>query len=147
MSADLSPIVNTVIGLAATGIGIFGSMALAALAKRCNIQVSAGQTAAFDAALNKAITFGAATLQTEIAAKGWNHPDVQNAVLSQALTTMADRFPDALAGVGLSPDLSDPRNARIISNALTRALPAAFTAAAASPATPSPASPITPPAA
>ena len=71
-----------------------------------------------------------------ITEKGWDHIDVHNQVVGLALNSIVGRFPDVLKGVGLSPDLSDPKNVETITNALKRAMPAAFTAAANSPATP-----------
>lgn len=136
MTVDLSTVIQAVIGLCATAITIFGGIALTALAKRLNVQVSTAQVAMFDDALGKSLAAGVSASTAAIAAKGWDHIDVKNHVIGLALNTAVSKFPAALKGVGLSADLSDPMNVKTITEALERALPAAFTAAAASPATP-----------
>lgn len=135
-SVDISPIVQAAITVCATALSVFGSMALLAIAKRFNVQVSAGQAANYDAALDKALQYGVTQSTQLIKDKGWDHVDTQSAVVADALNYVVKREPAALAGVGLSGDFNDPHTRTIIEQALTRALPAAFTSAAASPATP-----------
>jgi len=136
MNVDLTSVVQAVLGLCAVAITIFGGIALQALAKRFNLQISAGQIAAFDDALAKSLSYGVTAADTQIKAKGWDHPDVKNAVVASALTYAVAKFPAALHDIGLSANIDDPKNAQTITEALRRALPAAMTAAAASPATP-----------
>jgi hypothetical protein len=136
MTVDFSNVIQSVLGLCAVGISIFGGIALQRLAAHFNVQISAQQTATFDDALNKALAFGVVKSEAAIAAKGWDHPDVKNQVVGLALNYAVSRFPAALTAVGLSSSVSDPVNVKTITDALQRALPAAMTAAAASPATP-----------
>ncbi len=144
MNVDLSPLWQAVIGLAAAALATFGSQALLAAKNRWNIQFSDAQVSAFDDALRKTITYEATQAQSLIASKGWDHVEVHDAVIANGLNTIVAKFPGALAGVGLSTDLSDPANRQAIQAALQRALPAAFTAAAASPATPPATAPVAP---
>lgn len=143
MNVDLSSVIQAVLGLCAVAISIFGGIALNALAARFKMQISASQTAAYDSALTKALTFGATAVDGTIRAKGWDHVDTKSAVVGSALTYLVAQFPDALKGVGLTTNADDPANAAKIKSALQRALPAAMLAAAASPSTP-PASPVAP---
>lgn len=136
MTVDLTPLFQGVIAVAASAIGVFGSIALRQVAAKWHIDVTQAQNDNFDDALNKAITAAAMAAQKEIAAKGYDHVDVKNTVLSGALSYVAAKFPDALAGAGLSSNIGDARNAAAITAALTRAYPAAMTVVAASPATP-----------
>ena len=133
---DLHPVIQAALGLAVLAITTLGGLALQAVATKLKLQISAQQTAAFDDALNKALSLGVANSSALIAAKGWDHIDVHNQVVELALNSIVGRFPDALKGVGLSANLSDPQNVDTITSALKRSLPAAFTAAASSPATP-----------
>jgi hypothetical protein len=136
MQVDVSPVVQSVIGLCAVALTVLGGIALQVVAAKWKVQLSASQSAEFDAALSKALTYGATTADAEIRAKGWDHPDVKNAVVATALTYAVAKFPDAIAAVGLSTDLTNPTNVATITAALQRALPAAMLTASASPATP-----------
>jgi hypothetical protein len=136
MTINLAPVIQTLVGLAATAIGILGSAVLYKLTQKFNLQISASQQAAFDSALNKSLTYGATQVTGMIAAKGWDSPTVHDAVIASAMTQAANTFPAALAGVGLTPNLNDPRNAATLTAALQRALPQALAVASASPATP-----------
>jgi len=136
MNVDISPVVQSVVGLCAVALTVLGGIALQAFAAKLKVQISASQTSAFDDALSKALTYGATVADAEIKAKGWDHPDVKNAVVATALTYAVSKFPDALAAVGLSTDLTNPTNVATITAALQRALPAAMLTASASPATP-----------
>jgi hypothetical protein len=136
IAVDLSPILDAAVALAASALGVFGSLALRAAEAHWHIQVTQAQNDDFDDALNKAITAGAAATETMIAEKGYDHPAVKSSVLNAALTYVAAKFPAALAGAGLSGNLGDPANARAITAALTRAYPAAMTTYSNSPVTP-----------
>ena len=133
---DITPITNAAVEIGATLLMVFGAWAANSLKNKLNLDVSASQTAAFDDALNKAVTFAATQSEMAIKAKGWDSPDVKSVVLATALSSIAEKAPDALAGVGLSTDINDPANRERLTHALQRALPSAFTTAAASPATP-----------
>ena len=139
MQVDLSPLVEAAVGLAATALTIFGSMALRAAERKWNFQLTEAQTAAWDSALTKAVTYAGTKTEDLIKAKGWDHPDVKNAVLAQAESYLVLRFPQVLAAQGL--DYTSPSAKDVIRSALARALPSAFTSLAASPATPASASP------
>ena len=133
---DLTQVYTALGGIAAAFITVLGGIAINAFTAKMNGQTKALVTAAFDDALSKTLSLAAVNSQGLIAAKGWDHIEVHDKVIGQALNSMAARFPDALKAVGLSSDLSDPANVASITNALKRALPAAFMAAANSPATP-----------
>lgn len=133
---DFHPIVQAVVGLAASALGILGSMVLARLNTKFHLDISAARQDAFDKALNKSLMYGATQATAEIAEKGWDHADTKSEVVATALNQAVSTFPEALAGVGLSTDLTDPKNAATLTAALERALPAAMTEASASPATP-----------
>jgi hypothetical protein len=136
MSVDLSSIEQAVIGLCGVTITVFGSLALRALAAKFHVQLTASQTLMFDDALSKAATYGVVAANDEIKAKGWDHPEVKNAILEKALTYVVAKFPDALAGVGLSNKSDDPENIKAITAALERVIPSATLAASESPSTP-----------
>jgi hypothetical protein len=74
MIVDISPVVQAIVGLAATALGIIGSAVLMKLNTKLHLQISAGQQEAFDSALKKALIYGATKATSEIASKGWDHP-------------------------------------------------------------------------
>jgi hypothetical protein len=146
MVVDISPIVQAVVGLAATALGIIGSAVLLKLNQRLHIDISAGQQAAFDSALKKALIYGATKATGEIAERGWDHPSVHNEVVATAMQQVVTAFPDALTDVGLTTNLDDPKNTETLTAALERALPGAMTEASKSPITPpAPAETVAPP--
>ena len=148
MTVDISPVVQAIVGLAATALGIIGSAVLMKLNTKLHLQISAGQQEAFDSALKKALIYGATKATSEIAAKGWDHPQVHSEVVSTAMQQVVQAFPQALTDVGLSSNLDDPKNTETLTAALERALPGAMTEASKSPITPpAPASTIAAPAA
>jgi hypothetical protein len=85
MTVDISPVVQAIVGLAATALGIIGSAVLMKLNTKLHLQISAGQQEAFDSALKKALIYGATKATSEIAAKGWDHPQVHSEVVSMAM--------------------------------------------------------------
>jgi hypothetical protein len=148
MIVDISPVVRTIVGLAVTALGIIGSAVLMKLNQKLHLQISADQQAAFDAALKKSLIYGATKATSEIASKGWDHPQVHSEVVSTAMQQVVQAFPQALTDVGLSSNLDDPKNTETLTAALERALPGAMTEASKSPITPpAPASTIAAPAA
>lgn len=136
MMVDISPIVQAAVGLVATALGIIGSAVLLKLNQRLHLDISAGQQAAFDAALRKALVYGASKATAEIAERGWDHPLVHSEVVATAMRQVVTAFPQALSDVGLSTNLDDPKNTETLTAALERALPGAMTEASASPITP-----------
>src|SRR5690242_18153057 len=136
MVVDVSPVIQTLVGLTATALGIIGSAVLYKLSQKLHLQISEGQQAAFDAALHKSLDYGATQATNVIAAHGWDHPAVKNEVVAIARQQAVAAFPGAPKEVGLSTDLNDPKNAGTLTAALERALPAAMTEASASPITP-----------
>ncbi len=133
---DLSPLVNYAVAFGAGLLSIAGSAALGFLAQKFHVQVSEAQTAQWDGALNKALSYGGMQAQALIKAHGYDHVEVQNAIIAQALTYMVNKFPQALKSQGISADLSKNDTLVKVEDALKRALPGAMTAFAASPATP-----------
>jgi hypothetical protein len=136
MTVDISPVIQTLVGLAATALGVIGSAVLYKLNTKFNLQISAQQQQAFDSALHKSLVYGATQATNAIEARGWNHPDVKNEVVATAMQQVVAAFPDALNAVGLSTNLNDPKNHETLTAALERALPSAMTEASASPVTP-----------
>src|SRR5690242_8027052 len=136
MIVDISPVIQTLVGLAATALGIIGSAVLYQLTTKLHLQISASQQEAFDAALRKSLIYGATKATNEIAAHGWDHPAVHNEVVATAMQQVVAAFPDALNAVGLSTNLNDPKNAQTLTAALERALPGAMAEVSASPVTP-----------
>jgi 7-keto-8-aminopelargonate synthetase-like enzyme len=136
VTINFAPIVQAVVGLVATALGVLGSAVLVRLNQKFHLQITASQEATFDAALNKSLVYGATKASDAIAEHGWDNKQVHEGVVATALQQAVEQFPTALAGVGLSTNLNDPKNAEAITKALERALPAAMAEASASPATP-----------
>jgi hypothetical protein len=136
MTVDISPVVQAIVGLAALALSSIGSLVLMKLNQRLHLQISASQQDAFDSALRKALVYGATKATSEIAAKGWDHPEVHSEVVSTAMQQVVTAFPQALNDVGLSTDMNDPKNTETLTAALERALPGAMTEASKSPITP-----------
>jgi hypothetical protein len=136
MVVDISPVLQTLIGLAATALGIIGSAVLYQLTQKLHLQISAGQQDAFDTALKKSLIYGATKATATIAERGWDHPEVHNEVVAKAMQQVVAAFPDAVNAVGLSTNLNDPKNTETLTAALERALPGAMAEVSASPATP-----------
>jgi hypothetical protein len=136
MIVDISPVIQTLVGLAATALGIIGSTVLYQLSQKLHLQISASQQDAFDTALRKSLIYGTTKATAVIAERGWDHPEVKNEVVATAMQQVVAAFPEAVNAVGLSTDLNDPKNTETLTAALERALPGAMTEACASPATP-----------
>jgi hypothetical protein len=134
-TAYFDPIIQTVLqGLAvaiAGGIIWLIKRGLAYL----GLKISADQADAYSDALTKLVQSGAAKLDNDvIVAKGWDHVDVKNATIANALNGAAAKFPEALAGVGLDPAAPD-FNAKLQAG-LERVYATAMIPVAASPVTP-----------
>jgi hypothetical protein len=136
MTVDISPVIQTLVGLTATTLGIIGSAVLYKLNTRLHLQISEQQQQAFDAALHKSLVYGATQATEAIAAHGWDHPQVKDEVVATAMQQVVAAFPEALNAVGLSTNLNDPKNNSTLTAAMERALPSAMTEASASPVTP-----------
>lgn len=133
-TAYLDPIIQTVLQVMAMAIASVAIWAITRVAQHFGLKVSAEQSAQFDGALTKLVQSGVAKANDLIEAHGWDHVAVKNATIAGAMTGAAAKFPDALAGVGLSPD--DPAFGQKLREALERIYPAAMAEVAASPATP-----------
>lgn len=133
---NLNPLIEAAVGIGATALSIFGSIALNALRKRYSAQLSESQATAYQGALDKGLQYAVTQITGEIEKKGWGHIDVRNHAVDIGFNYVLAREPEALAGVGLSPKFDDPNTRLVLTQALTRTLPTAFTLAAASPATP-----------
>lgn len=133
---DITSVEQVLLGLlqaALLAVGLWVGKRLAAWLQKRNASLD---VSSFDDALQKTLAFGLQQAQSMIKAKGWDHIDVRNSVLQTATTQMINKFPDALAGVGLSTDRIASSEGDLIMQALDRAFPAAVAVAAASPATP-----------
>jgi hypothetical protein len=136
MNIDLTAIEAQMLqALAIILLGI--GLALARLiAKLLNLQFTAEQSGQLEDVAGKSLAFGIVQAKDMIAAKGWDHADVKNAVVATAAQYAIAQFPKVLAKSGFdlsAPDLTEERLANTI---LTRKFPDAMTAAAPSPATP-----------
>lgn len=103
MTVDLSPIINAGLGLGGIGVSALGMWALRLVAQRMGVQIDAGQQATLNAALMKAISFGAVAAESVAASKGWTSPDVKSVVASAALQFLSDHAAGALKQAGLDP--------------------------------------------
>jgi hypothetical protein len=135
-TVDFGPIIQLAVPVVVSALGMAGTAALGFLAQKFHLQVTAQQTANWDQALEKALNYGGMQAQALIAAHGYDHVEVQNAITAQALTYMVQKFPQAVKSQGFKLDLNDSENALNIKDALLRSLPAAMNKFAASPATP-----------
>jgi hypothetical protein len=93
MVVDISPVIQTLVGLAATALGIIGSAVLYQLSQKLHLQISAGQQDAFDAALKKSLIYGATKATAVIEERGWAHPEVKNEVVATAMQQVVAAFP------------------------------------------------------
>lgn len=134
MQVDLSPVIQSLLGIAAIGITSVGTWAIAAFAKKIGIDKNTALMANLDDAAMKAISAGVMTAQDDIKAKGWDHPDVQNKVIAAGASYVTAKFTETLAQAGIDPTTGAGQQA--IKDLVTRALPAGIAAAAASPTTP-----------
>jgi hypothetical protein len=140
MPVDISPITDAAVQLVGALVLAIGGIAITFLSLKVNtwlgVKISAGNQAAFNAALSQSVTFGITQAEGAIKAHGWDDPTVKNVVLAAAATAITTKFPDALAAVGITGDLNSPANVALVQEALQRALPAAALTASASPSTP-----------
>lgn len=139
MTIDLTPILQTIAGIATIALGTIGSWALAALAKKLGVQQNSIAMANLDGVLMKGISAAVMLSQDEIKAKGWAHPAIQNKLVAEGTQYVTDKFADTLAQSGIDP--ATPGGQAAIKAAIYRALPQGVLEAAQSPTTP----PITPP--
>jgi hypothetical protein len=119
--------------------GAFAAIIAAKLRQKYGIEVSAAQQAQIEDVAKKAVTWGITESTRAIAQKGWDHPEVHNAIVQQAADYAIAKFPDAMANAGL--DISTPAArsataANLANGIMQRVLPDAMSTAAASPATP-----------
>lgn len=134
MTVDLQPLITSLVGLAALAITTIGTLAVKRIADYVGIKISDQKMKLLDSVLSKAVASGAMQANDIIAAKGWDHPEVHNAVIAKAMNYAIEKFPDALTMAGLDP--TDPATAGHLESALQRILPTAIAPVAASPATP-----------
>lgn len=132
---SLTPIITTLLELAATVVFAVGSWGIARLTTWLNLKNADQINRNLEGALQKAVTYGLQQTQDRIRAEGWDSLNVKNEALATALPYMTDRFKDTLrlAGVNISDRAATER---IVLGALDRIFPAAAAAAASSPATP-----------
>jgi hypothetical protein len=140
MPVDISPLTNAAMQILGWVVLAVGGILVTLISLKLNtwlgVKITAGNQAAFNAALNHSVTFGITQAEGAIKAKGWDDPTVKNVVLATALSAVTAKFPDALAAVGITGDLNSPANVALVQEALQRALPAAALTASASPSTP-----------
>ena len=136
MSVDLSPVINAALSLAGIGIITIGTWAIHKAAGYLGVQQNNAAIAGLDDALTRAVHDGASVLESDIKTKGWDNPDVRNAIVSVALTYLTSKAVPALKAAGLDP--ADPSGAttRYLTDELNRIFPTAIAPVAASPVTP-----------
>ena len=132
---DITPITSALMQLLGAVIMGFGTWAVGRFVQWLGLKNSEQIAANIDDALRKAVTYGLQQAQDEIRAKGWDHVDVRNKALQQALPYMINHFPDTLKAAGLDLNNQD-QTAKLVERALDRAFPEAARQAAESPATP-----------
>jgi len=133
-TAYLDPIIVTVLQALGVVVGAAATWALTRIAQNFGMKVTQQQVDAYDVALKKLVQYGAGRANELIIERGWNSLDVKNVTLANAINGAAEKFPDALAGVGLSP--SDPRFEEKVKEGLERIYPTAMAEVANSPTTP-----------
>jgi hypothetical protein len=131
---DLSPIISSIMQLAATAILAAGGYAIPRVLRWLGLKESEQARAALDSALHTAVTYGLQQSQSLIKSMGWDSVEVRDAALAEAATYLTDRFADTLKAVGTDP--ARPEAAAQVRGALERAFPKAAAEAADSPATP-----------
>lgn len=110
-------------------------------AAKIGIEASAADQAKLEAEAKAALTVGAVKAGDMIADRGWDHVDVHNAVLADALRYFLERFPDrstaiaAQAGVDAPSTPSLAKDAAVTETLMAR-LPDAMSEASVSPSTP-----------
>lgn len=134
MQLDLTPILQAVVGLATIALTTLGGWAITKLAQKLGVEKNTALMANLTTAATSGISFAVMGAQREIAAKGWDHPEVQSQLVGAAAQFVASKFGDTLASAGLDPATATGQQA--IHDLVLRALPAGTAAAAASPTTP-----------
>jgi len=129
-----TPVIEAVGTICATALSTVAVWAISRLAQKLGVEKNAALTAALDDAATKGIHFAVMNAQESIAAKGWDHPDVQNQLVAQGANYVLAKFPDMLSKISVDP--STPEGQQAIRDVVTRALPTAVASAAASPTTP-----------
>lgn len=110
------------------------------------IKASAEDQAKFADEAKVALTQAIVVAGPEIAAKGWDHVDVKNQIVANALNFYLQRYPDRSTAIATAAGVANPSvpsNAKsaAVAQSLMARLPDAASQAAASPATP----PVEPP--
>lgn len=137
---DIHDIELQILQLLALIIGSLIILALKRMLSYLHIQLDANRSAALEAAVNKAMTFGVTQADAEIRAKGWDHPDVKNSVLQFGLVQLGSAFGDTLSRAGI--ELDDPICRLQLESMMERMWPDIATRAAASPVTPAAPTPV-----
>lgn len=135
MTVDLSPILSSLVQLGALALMAVGGWAIQRFAAKMKVDTDSALVRKLDDALNKSIAAGATGLNNEIKQKGWDHPDVKNAVIRAGAAYLTNNWPDLLKEVGIPPGGSTSTYMKIQS-LLDRAFPTAIGPVANSPATP-----------
>jgi hypothetical protein len=134
MQVDLSPVITPLLSVVGIALATAATWALTKLGQKWGIDKNTAVMANLNTAAMNGISAAVMAAQQQIKAKGWDHPEVQNALVATAASYVADKFPDTLAKAGLDP--STTQGQQDIRDLVTRALPAGVAAAAASPTTP-----------
>lgn len=135
MTVDLSPMISAALALCALTLTTVGTWAIGRLAAKLGIEANSAAVKGFDDALNKSVQAGAGFAQAEIAAKGYDHPDVKSAIVAFGAQYAVEKFAPALKAVGLDPANPAATSAYLTAE-LNRVFPLAMTPVAASPTTP-----------
>lgn len=111
------------------------------LAAKFGIEANAADQAKLNEEVKSALTLGAVKADALIAGRGWDHVDVHNAVLAEALQYFLERFPDRAAAIAAqagvaSPEMPSPAKDAAVKDTLMARLPEAMSQASASPSTP-----------
>lgn len=111
------------------------------LAAKFGIEATAADQAKMNDETKAALTVGTVKATDLIAARGWDHADVHNQVLADALKFFLERFPDRATAIATQAGAASPAEPSVakdqaVTETLMARLPDAMSQAAASPATP-----------
>jgi hypothetical protein len=140
-SPDIQNALNIVLLASAGAIASVITAAGVKWAKKLGVEVTAQNKANMEADLNAALKVGITSFLPMIEQKGWNSPEVRDAILSAATAYLRQRFPDRAASITAAAQPASAYDPKVSSTAaigqtLAARLPDAVSVAAASPATP-----------
>lgn len=137
-------LLDSLVGVTTLVIPVIGVMlvqALRKLATKWHLEGTAQDSANLETEIRSSLNVGVAKLLPMIDQKGWSDPDVRKAVLAEAASYMAQRFPERAAQIigSAKTDASTTTSRddkRLLTDTLAGRFPAAMASASDGPATP-----------